>query len=839
MDFIRSMVARDLATGKYDGRVVTRFPPEPNGFLHIGHAKSICLNFGIAAEHPGGRCNLRLDDTNPDTEKAEYVEAMKRDIRWLGFDWGKRLYHASDYFEELYGFALVLVDKGLAYVDSSSEAEIRERRGSVTRPGANSPYRDRTVEENRELFRRMRAGEYPDGRHVLRAKIDMAHPNMVMRDPILYRIRHASHYRHGDRWPIYPMYDFAHCLSDSLERITHSLCTLEFDNNRAIYDWLLEHVDAPSPRPEQTEFAPLVLDYVVTSKRRLRRLVEEGRVRGWDDPRMPTLAGLRRRGVTASAIRSLCEMVGVAKVNSRVDPGKLDYAVRNDLNRVAPRAFCVLDPLKVVLTNWPEGKEESLTAPCFPPDVVGPDMEKPGAERPEAEMFDSEKPVAGGPVADAGGSHAGTPKARTLPFGRVVCIDHDDFREEPPSGFRRLSPGRWVRLKHAGLIRCDSVEIDPDSGRPAQLRCTFEPEVVDGHGARERGRRVTGTLHWVSARHAVPAEVRLYDRLFTTPDPLAEADFMDTLNPDSEQVASGAFLEPSLAGAPPGARYQFERLGYFFADPEDSRPGRLVFNRTVPLRDGWARRAAEATGGRATRQSRTRPSERTTHRSVAPPSSRRGDPPSQSRTPPGGRTGDPPEPTAAPKQPVAVPVENRARFDELGSLGVPEAAAASLARSPRLDAVFRAALPCYPRGAGAIASWVVNEVAGLSADHDAGPARLDPAALAALARAVDEGSLSRRQGRAVLSALLAKGGTFEQVRASLDLAEIADEGVLGPLLGKIVRENPEKAAAYRDGRTGLLGFFVGEAMKRSGGKADPRAVSRLAAKMLGERGASP
>ena len=819
MDFIRSMVARDLATGKYDGRVVTRFPPEPNGFLHIGHAKSICLNFGIAAEHPGGRCHLRLDDTNPDTEKAEYVEAMKRDIRWLGFNWGKRLYHASDYFEELYGFALVLVDKGLAYVDSSSEAEIRERRGSVTRPGANSPYRDRTVEENRELFRRMRAGEYPDGRHVLRAKIDMAHPNMVMRDPILYRIRHASHYRHSDRWPIYPMYDFAHCLSDSLERITHSLCTLEFDNNRAIYDWLLEHVDAPSPRPEQTEFAPLVLDYVVTSKRRLRRLVEEGRVRGWDDPRMPTLAGLRRRGVTASAIRSLCEMVGVAKVNSRVDPGKLDYAVRNDLNRVAPRAFCVLDPLKVVLTNWPEDKEESLTAPCFPLDVVEePGSETPVGERPEAEMLDSEEPVAGRPVADVGGSDAETAKARTLPFGRVVCIDHDDFREEPPSGFRRLSPGRWVRLKHAGLIRCDSVEIDPDSGRPAQLHCTFEPEVVEGRGARERGRRVTGTLHWVSARHAVPAEVRLYDRLFTTPDPLGEADFMDALNPDSEQVASGALLEPSLAGAPPGAHYQFERLGYFFSDPEDSRPGRLVFNRTVPLRDGWARRAAEEAGGRATRQSQR------------PPSSRRG---------------DPPRPTAAPEQPgpvpqpVPVPAESRARFDELGSLGVPEAAAASLARSPRLDAVFRAALPCYPRGAGAIASWVVNEVAGLSADHDAGTARLDPAALAALAQAVDEDGLSRRQGRAVLSALLAKGGTFEQVRASLDLDEIADEGVLGPLVGEIVRENPEKAAAYRNGRTGLLGFFVGEAMKRSGGKADPRAVSRLAAKMLDEQGIGP
>ena len=366
MDFIRQVISRDLKTGKYGGRVVTRFPPEPNGFLHIGHAKSICLNFGIAAEHPGGRCHLRLDDTNPDTEKSEFVEAMKEDIRWLGYDWGEHLYHASDYFEALYRYAIVLIDKGLAYVDSSTEAEIRERRGSVTAPGTNSPFRDRAVEENRDLFERMRAGEFPDGSHVLRAKIDMAHRNMVMRDPLLYRIRHSHHYRQGDDWPIYPMYDFAHCLSDSLERVTHSLCTLEFENNREIYDWLLEHVDAPPPRPEQTEFAPLVLDYVVTSKRRLKELVRAGRVRGWDDPRMPTLAGLRRRGVTPEAIRTLCDMVGVARAQSRIDAGKFEYAVRDDLNRRAPRAFCVLDPLRVVLTNYPEGREETFTAPALP-----------------------------------------------------------------------------------------------------------------------------------------------------------------------------------------------------------------------------------------------------------------------------------------------------------------------------------------------------------------------------------------------------------------------------------------------------------------------------------------
>lgn len=785
MDFIRSMVARDLATGKYHGRVATRFPPEPNGFLHIGHAKSICLNFGVAAEHPGGRCHLRLDDTNPDTEKAEYVEAMKRDIRWLGFDWGEHLYHASDYFEELYGFAMRLVDKGLAYVDSSSEAEIRERRGSVTQAGTNSPWRDRPTAENRELFRRMRAGEFLDGRHVLRAKIDMAHPNMVMRDPILYRIRHASHYRHGDAWPIYPLYDFAHCLSDSLERITHSLCTLEFDNNREIYDWLLEHVDTPQPRPEQTEFAPLALEYVVTSKRKLRRLVEDGRVDGWDDPRMPTLAGLRRRGVTPAAIRSLCEMVGVAKANSRVELGKLEYAVRNDLNRRAPRAFCVLEPLRVVLTNWPEEREEFVAAPAFPPDV-------------------------------------GKPGARRLPIGRVVCVERDDFREEPPPGFRRLAPGRWVRLKYAGLVRCDSVVRDPETGRLVELRCTFEPEVVDGHAARERGRRVAGTVHWVSERHGAAAMVRLYDRLFAKPDPLAEDDFMDALNPESARTVSDALVEPGLVGTAPGTHRQFERHGFFFADPVDSRPGRLVFNRTVALRDGWAAGRVAAGGGMAT-GNQTAEDQTAGGRTAG----------QGTREAARSNSGAPAKPPRAAALPPAPSPESGPRFDELVALGVARAAAASLVRSPRLDALFREALPGCPDAAGALASWLVNEVAGLSAaEGTGGTSRLDPASLAELVRAVEDGSLSRRQGRTVLAALVAKGGAFQEVCAGLDLTEIADEEVLAPVLREIVREHPEKAAAYREGRTGLLGFFVGQVMKRTDGKADPRKASQLAREML-------
>ena len=761
MDFIRNMVLRDLETGKYDGRVVTRFPPEPNGFLHIGHAKSLCLNFGIASEHPGGRCHLRLDDTNPDTEKAEFVEAMKRDIRWLGFDWGEHLYHASDYFEQLYRYAVVLIDRGLAYVDSSTEDEIRERRGSVTRPGVDSPWRNRPPEENRDLFRRMRAGEFPDGSHVLRAKIDMAHRNMVMRDPILYRIRHASHYRHGDDWPIYPMYDFAHCLSDSLERVTHSLCTLEFENNREIYDWLLAHVDAPRPRPEQTEFAPLVLDYVITSKSKLRPLVEGGHVRGWDDPRMPTLAGLRRRGVTPAAIRAMCDMVGVARAHSRVDMAKLEFAIRDDLNDKAPRAFCVLDPLKVVLTNYPEGRRETFAAPRFP-----------------------------------GGSGGG--EARALPFGRVVFIDRSDFEETPPPGFRRLTPGGEVRLKYAYVIRCDEVVRDGE-GRVTELRCTVDHSTRGG--VAPRGRRVRGAVQWAEPASAVRAEIRLYDRLFSVAEPPLD-DLFGTLNPQSEQIVEEALLEPGVAGTRPGAHYQFERLGYFFADPEDSGEGAPVFNRTVTLRDTWrARGRAQAAGvDGAGAASRKRDHERTRRR--------------------------PPEDALRTD-------EERRWFTELLSLGASEAASVNLARAPELREVFLASRSEYPEGADSIAAWLVNEITrllGSGPGYDIG--RLAPDALAELVRAVDEEDLSHRQGRKVLETLLREGGGFEEVRQRLDLEEIGDEGVLRTLLEEIIGAHPEKAAAYRGGQRGLLGFFVGGVMKRTKGKADPRKASELAARLL-------
>jgi glutaminyl-tRNA synthetase len=554
-DFIRDMVERDRAAGKHGGRVVTRFPPEPNGYLHIGHAKSICLNFGLALEN-GGVCHLRFDDTNPETEDQEYVESIQRDVRWMGFDWGKSLFFASDYFERLYDFAVELIRGGKAYVDSLSEDEIREYRGTVTEPGRDSPYRDRAVEESLDLLARMRAGEFPDGAHVLRAKIDMASPNMKMRDPLLYRIKHASHYRRGDAWHIYPMYDFAHPLSDAIEGITHSLCTLEFENNRDIYDWLVDTLPFPDP-PRQTEFARLNLTYTVMSKRKLLELVEQKLVSGWDDPRLPTLAGLRRRGFTPAALRDFCERIGVAKANSTVDVTLLEYCQREDLNPVVPRVMCVLRPLKLVIENYPEGQVEELEAPFYPHDV----------------------PKEG---------------SRKVPFSRTLYIERDDFAEVPPKGFHRLSPGREVRLRYGYFVRCESVVKDPATGEITEVRCTYDPATRGG--AAPDGRKVPGTIHWVSADHAVPVEVRLYDRLFKVERPdLEEGDFKSLLNPQSLEVLADSRIEPAAVDPALGERLQLERQGYFFRDPVDSKPERLVFNRIVPLRDSWAAEAQKQT----------------------------------------------------------------------------------------------------------------------------------------------------------------------------------------------------------------------------------------------------
>ena len=546
-DFIREMVAEDVKAGRWGGQVVTRFPPEPNGYLHIGHAKAICIDFGVAREF-GGRCHLRFDDTNPTKEEMEYVESIQEDVRWLGWDWGEHLYFASDYFEQMYEHAVRLIRDGKAYVDDLSADEIRAHRGTLTQPGRESPYRGRTVEENLDLFERMRRGEFPDGSRILRAKIDMASPNLNLRDPIMYRILHAAHHRTGDQWCIYPTYDWAHGLEDSIEGVTHSLCTLEFENHRPLYDWFLDQL--PVHHPQQTEFARLELTHTVMSKRRLGELVAEGRVKGWDDPRMPTLSGLRRRGYTPEAIREFLRRVGVAKSNSTVDIALLEHCLREDLNRRSPRVMAVLKPLKLVIENYPEGQTDELEAVNNPED-----------------------PSAG---------------TRRVPFSKVLYIERDDFMEDPPKKFFRLAPGREVRLRYAYFVTCTGVVKDA-SGEVTELRCTYDPATRGGDSPD--GRRPKATLHWVSAGHALDAEVRLYDHLFTREDPSDVPEGQDwkaNLNAGSLQVLSGCKVEPSLADAAPLQRCQFERLGYFCVDP-DSSPGRLVFNRTATLKDTWAK----------------------------------------------------------------------------------------------------------------------------------------------------------------------------------------------------------------------------------------------------------
>jgi len=544
-NFIQNIINEDFDTNKYGGRVHTRFPPEPNGYLHIGHAKSICLNFGLAAKN-GGLCNLRFDDTNPTKEEVEYVDSIKTDVKWLGFDWDDRMYYASDYFDQLYEYAVQLIKTGQAYVCDLSAEEIKDYRGTLTEPGKPSPYRDRSVEENLDLFERMKAGEFAEGARVLRAKIDMASPNLNMRDPVIFRIMKASHHRTGDKWCIYPMYDYAHPISDSIEGITHSICTLEFEDHRPLYDWTLEALKIY--HPQQIEFARLNLTYTVMSKRKLRQLVEEGYVSGWDDPRMPTISGLRRRGYTPEAIRDFCEDIGVAKANSIVDIAMLEHSIREYLNSRTPRVMAVLRPLKVVIDNYPAGQVEELDAEINP-----------------------ENPAMG---------------TRKVPFSREIYIEQDDFLEDPPKKFFRLSPGSEVRLKHAYIIKCERVVKDEKTGAIIELHCAYDPETRSGSGST---RKVKGTLHWVSAAHAVPAEVRLYDHLFNRENPDEEKDFKSCINTNSLETLTSCLVEPGLAGAPLGSRFQFLRHGYFIVDPVDAKPGALVFNRIVSLKDSWAK----------------------------------------------------------------------------------------------------------------------------------------------------------------------------------------------------------------------------------------------------------
>ncbi|MGZ8153061.1 MAG: glutamine--tRNA ligase/YqeY domain fusion protein [Methylovulum sp.] len=541
-NFIRQIVANDLKDNKHNGKVATRFPPEPNGYLHIGHAKSICLNFGIALEN-NGACNLRFDDTNPEKESIEYMESIERDVQWLGFQWSG-LYHASDYFEQLYDYAVQLIEQGLAYVDSSTPEQIRAYRGTLTEPGKESPDRSRSITENLDLFQRMRAGEFADGQYVLRAKIDMASPNINMRDPTIYRIRRVQHHRTGDAWCIYPMYDYTHCISDALEGITHSLCTLEFEDHRPLYDWVLEKLQTPC-HPQQIEFARLQLEYTIVSKRKLNQLVMEKHVNGWDDPRMPTIAGLRRAGVTPKAIRDFCERIGLTKQNSWIEMGVLEYCIREDLNENALRAMAVLEPMRVVIDNYPDDKTELLEISNHP-------------QRPELGK-------------------------RQTPFSRVVLIERDDFSENPPPKYKRLVEGGEVRLRGSYVIKCKDIIKDTD-GNIIELRCSYDPDTL---GKNPEGRKVKGVIHWVSEQHAHPAEVRLYSRLFSLPQPDNEENFLDALNPDSLEILTNCRVEASLANSQPETRYQFERTGYFYLDTIDSVGGKLVFNRTVTLRENW------------------------------------------------------------------------------------------------------------------------------------------------------------------------------------------------------------------------------------------------------------
>ncbi|MCA1692739.1 MAG: glutamine--tRNA ligase/YqeY domain fusion protein [Actinobacteria bacterium] len=782
-DFIRDIIEDDLRSGKHGGRVLTRFPPEPNGYLHIGHAKSICLNFGIALQY-GSRCNLRFDDTNPAREELEYVESIQRDVQWLGFSFGERALFASDYFEEMYDLAEGLIVEGKAYVDDLSEDEIKEYRGSLSAPGRPSPYRDRTAEENLARFRQMRSGDLPDGACVLRARIDLAAPNMKMRDPLLYRIRHAHHDRTGDAWPIYPMYDWAHPLSDAIEGITHSLCTLEFENNRELYDWVIEHTrvserhGASRPmrsghagrplrsghagRPQQIEFARLNLDYTVLSKRKLLLLVEDGHVAGWDDPRMPTIAGMRRRGYRPEAIRAFADLIGVAKVNSTVDIGKLEYCVRDDLNWVAPRVLGVLRPLKVTITSWPEGEVEHLTGPYFPPDV-------------------------------------GKPGERALPFGREILIDSDDFALDPPAGYQRLAPGRTVRLRHGYCITCEEV-IERD-GEVVELRCRHVPDSV---GRTPPDVEVWGVIQWVSAGHAVPAEVRLYDRLFAVPHPEQGAgDLSAHLNPNSLQVVGGAMLEPSLAAAEPGSRWQLERIGYFVFD-QDSRPGAPVLNRIVTLRDSWQARPEAPPEAEARAQS--------AKAKTRPPKRSRTDFRAEARS----------------RDPVLA-----ARYVEWPAQhGISEADADLLTGDRATGDLFAAAIV---EGAppAAVARWVINELPSALGDRPLADSPISGAGLGALVTAVGSDAITGPVAKEVLAEMAERGGDPRKIVAERGLAQVSDEGEIAAMVDEVLAGNPDKVDLYRSGKTSLLGFFVGQVMKASQGKANPQVVQKLLGQRLG------
>ncbi len=761
-DFIREIIEDDLHTGRHDGRVVTRFPPEPNGYLHIGHAKAICLNFGIAEQY-GGRCNLRFDDTNPLTEGIEYVDSIVRDVKWLGFSFGEQALFASEYFEEMYQLALQLIAEERAYVDHLSDEEIRDYRGSLGEPGRPSPYRSRTPEENLALFREMRDGTLPDGTCVLRAKIDVSAANMKMRDPLLYRIRHVRHHRTGDAWPIYPMYDWAHPISDAIEGVTHSLCTLEFENNRELYDWVIDSTGVSErhgfSRPQQYEFARLNLDYTIMSKRKLLTLVEEGAVEGWDDPRLPTIAAMRRRGISPEAIRAFAELVGVAKVNSTVDLEKLEYCVRDDLNWTAPRVMGVLRPLDLTITSWPEGEVEHLTAPYFPPDV-------------------------------------GKPGERTIPFGRHILIDRDDFVLDPPAGYQRLAPGRTVRLRYGPCITCDDVVTE--NGQVVEVRCHHVPGST---GTNPPGVKITGVVHWVPAAPSVAAEGRLYDRLFLEARP--DEGSGDEINPDSLEVLRDVRLEPSLAVAKPGSRWQLERVGYFVFDAVDSKPDAPVVNRIVTLRDSWQPRTATVgpPPARKVAKTHTRPPKRSRIEYRAE-----------------GRVRDP------------VLADRFATWPT--TFGLAEHDVDLLTGDRPTGDLFEEAVS---NGAppAVVARWVINELPRELGDRTLDQTPLTGGGLAGLVLALESGEITGAAAKDVFAEMVDRGGEPRHIIAERGLAQVSDEAVIAGIVDTVLDANPEKVKEYRAGKSGLWGFFVGQVVRSSDGKANPQVVQRVLGARLG------
>jgi len=755
VNFIRRIIAEDLSTNKHNGRVVTRFPPEPNGYLHVGHAKSICLNFGLAEENQNGTYHLRFDDTNPEKEETEYVTSIQADIRWLGFDWGDNLFFASDYFDRLYELAVQLVKAGKAYVCSLNTEEIREYRGTVKEAGRPSPYRERSVEENLALLEKMRNGDFAEGAHVLRARIDMASPNMKMRDPLIYRIRHVEHHRTGTKWCIYPMYDFAHGLSDSIEGITHSICTLEFENNRELYDWFLDATEVPC-HPQQIEFARLNLSYTVLSKRKLLELVETKLVDGWDDPRMPTIAGMRRRGYTPAAIRDFCERIGVAKANSTVDLETLEFCLRDDLNQHSPRIMCVLDPLKVILTNYETTASEEFDADYFPHDV----------------------PKEG---------------SRKLPFSREIWIERSDFMEQPSKKYHRLAPGREVRLRHGYVIKCEHVVKD-EQGQVVALHCSYDPETL---GKNPSDRKIKGTIHWVSVVHALPAQVRLYDRLFTSDRPGSDkgTDFKDALNPDSLVIRTG-HIEPAVANDPPGSRYQFERQGYFCSDTTDSKPGGLVFNRTVGLRDSWAKISS------------VKPKQKEATKDKAPKAA----PAAQSK------------PQA--RKIAARSAELTALFTRFSDeMGLSQEDADLLSANISVAEFFQQAVP--GNNPKTVANWVVNTLSAELKDCGIEKVPINGAQFGALIGLIDSGAISGTIAKQVLGDMLKTGEDAKVIVERKGLRQLSDSDELTPLIAELIEANADKVERYRAGNKNMLGFFVGQVMKKTGGKANPKMVNDL------------